>query len=238
MTDIATATLPASAFEIALAGANDDYPQRQLARIDVLEEAVIYTGYDGGRPAHCYEIDARDVATALSGVPLATPFPLPANCLYYGRRGGEERVAIYLPPHTRALTAAVGGKRRHYKAVPLPGLVFWGEGTRYRVRALDRVPSAGAIAYHAPLPNVNDDGLICRGDVAFPRCSTAAIHLAAELFLTSDFNDHLVQGRSQKHPKNVLEAWKTYARAESYPIEDLVRAHHAPLAAEITGEHR
>jgi hypothetical protein len=72
---------------------------------------------------------------------------------------------------------------------------------------------------------VNDSGLICFGNVQFPRCTPATIGAAAALFLESFFNDHLAAGRVAADPDGLLAFLKTLEGAASFPADQLKPAH-------------
>lgn len=197
--------------------------QKPVARIDILDETIFYTRYDGeGREVTSHELDPAVLATAFAGLPLSTGL-LPNGCLFYSRHEGQERLAIYLPPRVRPLRVQAGGERRRLD-VPLPGLVFWGTGQRYAVAAAKQWPGApGERLFYAPLPNVYPGGRICTGSVEFPTCAAQTIATAAKTFLESDFSSHLAGGKSSRHGDDILLLWQELADAgaEEYPLDDL-----------------
>lgn len=210
------------------AGAMPADCQRLLAVIHLFDEAIHYTRYDDdGRVARAHQISPGDLAAALSGVPLATG-PLPKRCLFYARAGGEERIAVYLPPAVRPLAVALGERHDVYN-VPCPPLVFLGQGPGYHVLAVRQRPGQDDRLYHAPFPNVHvggdgaDAGRICTGTADFPPCSGTSIYRAVDAFFESNFNDHITDGKSRAGT-DVLAIWQALheAGAEEYPLDDLV----------------
>lgn len=205
------------------ADALPDHYQKLLATIHVFDEAIHYTRYDAaGQIELAHQISPGDLVAALSGIPIATG-PLPKECLFYSRSGGDERIGVYIPPAVRRLAIA-GEKRRKFYQVPCPGLVFVGEGLSYSVYAVKQRPGLDDRLYRAPFPNVSveDSGGICRGTAEFPQCSTTTIHDAVKAFLESNFNNHWTTGKSNAD-RDVLDIWKELddAGAEEYPLDDL-----------------
>jgi len=226
---------PANALGLALAGAPvDGEHQARLARLDVFEESLVLTRYGrDGQPASCYEVDPGDLASAFSGIPISTGL-LPPHCLWYGRAGGETAVGIYAAPRKAELTVARGESRRSYR-VPLPGLIFCGLGTSYRVYALrDLRVEAATPLYHAPFPNVYPEGRICPGTVQFPPCDGDTIWLAFSLFLDSEFNQDLRQGKSLRHMDDVTALWADLDGRPRYPRKDLVPMRHKRVKDLVT----
>lgn len=212
--------------------------QSLVARVDIFDEAIVYTrfGQDGeARGSH--QVSPADLAAALSGVPVATGL-LPQGTLWYARHGDGVRMGLYLAPRVHKLAVQASGSHRRWLNVPLPPLVFVGNGASYSVHAVKQWPGATERLYQAPLPNVFLGGRICPGDVEFPACSPATIRKAADTFLASDFNTHLVQARSRAHGENVLELWQELhkAHATEYPLEDLVESGNPRKLSEVTGD--
>lgn len=112
--------------------------------------------------------------------------------------------------------------------MPLPGLVWIGEGYGYSLWAVkDEWPGPGSHLYHAPTPNAwSDDKGVCHGNVPFPAASAATIWQSVEMFFGSTFNNHLAGGKSYKHSDNILDMWRELNRAGAgeYPAGDLVDA--------------
>jgi len=213
-----------------------DAYQSLVARVDIFDEAIVYTrfGQDGeARGGH--QVSPADLAAALSGVPVATGL-LPQGTLFYSRHAGGVRMGLYLPPRVHRLAVQQGRKRARLN-VPLPPLVFVGDGSTYSVFAVKQYPVATERLYKAPLPNVYGDGKICPGNVPFPACSPATIRKAADLFLSSDFNTDLAGMRSQSHGENVLEMWQALHEtgAETYPLDDLLKASHPGALSDVVG---
>lgn len=210
--------------------------QLPVARLDILEEAIVYTRYDKtGQAMGSHQVSPADVAAALSGVPVTTGL-LPQGTLFYARHAGGVSMGLYLAPRVYPVTVQMAGKRRHWR-VPLPPLVFVGNGNTWSVFAVKQYPGETERLYNAPLPNVYTGGKICIGDVEFPACAPTTIRKAAEAFLASDFNTHLVQTRSKSHKENILELWQALDKthATEYPVDDLVTSPYPGKLSDLIG---
>lgn len=195
--------------------------QKLRARLELFDESIVLTRYENGAAVSAYEVSPDALATAFSGLPVITGV-LPDDCLFYAGAGSVVRLGIYLAPQTRALE--VDAKDMPTLTIPLPGMVFVGNGRTYQVFAVKQRPTEGSERlFHAPLPNVYDDGRICCGTVNFPVCSGKTIHEAARLFFASAFNNDLSGGKCRSQPDNVLALWKTLAAqgANEFPPDEL-----------------
>jgi len=127
--------------------------------------------------------------------------------------------------------------------VPLPALAFFGCDDNYYLWALRGVSlEPKAQLYRAPLPNINEHGLICFGSNQRPRVSAASFAEAWRLFLAAPFNDHHADGLSREFPEDVRrQLAKLYReRAKRYPARDLVRIDNTLEGAvdRLTNRHR
>lgn len=188
--------------------------------ISIYPEATILEKVltDGSHIAH--PISPADLAAQLNQIPLSTGL-LPPNTLFWRQAGGMECIAIYVPPRRWQPIAY----ERHY-ALPMPGMVFIGFGTQYTVFAVKRKPkSADAILYHLPVPNVNENGRICRGSVPFPTAGRDTIGAALDLFMEgSEFNHDNSQNRCHSFPENTLALWQQLDGKRKFPHAELVSA--------------
>lgn len=214
-----------NALEAASAGIGGDLARQALrARLDLFEESVVLTRYSDSQPTSVYEVDPTALAQAFAGLPLLTGL-LPRDCLFYEVAGGQERMAIYVAGHTyplRVHTATIDATW----LVPLPGMIWLGQGIEYKLLAVKQRPGAASERlFRAPAPNVWHDGRVCNGDVNFPVCNAATIHQAFRLFVGSTFNADLNSGKAQSYEKNILDQWRALAEAEvsAYPLDELVK---------------
>ena len=193
------------------------YPR---ARLDLYDEAVILSRYEGADRRTSYPVAVDDLAAAFSRVPVSSGL-LPANCLFWGRENGQTRIAIYVPGRRWRLRTA-----ERIFDVPLPPLIFAGAGEQYRVFAVKRRPHAAPIElYHCPTPNVHPNGVICQGSVPFPVCASDTVEQALSLFLEGSlFNGDLVANRCRSFPDDVRKLWGQLEGAKRFPVRELVPA--------------
>lgn len=203
----------------------DDYTSLRMT-LHLYDDMIVATKHGEGSES-TFVVDPLELAQRLGGLDVQSGI-LPRNCLFWQRRGGQERLAVYVPPQVWRVEIAANGRRIE---VPLPGLVFVGQGKRYGAWAVVEpeqapagwLPHAGTALYRCPTPNIGDDG-VCAGSVRFPVAGAGTIWAAVSLFFESRFNDHLSNGKSQRHPDCILEMWYEIADSEAYPVDDLVKA--------------
>jgi PRTRC genetic system protein B len=199
----------------------DDYDSVKM-RLDLYSSMIVATKYDQGRPMETYALDPADVAAALTNIPLVSGL-LPRGCLFWGKANGGEWLAIFVEPKVWPVSVE---RQKETWYVPMPGLVFIGQGGEYTLYAVKEQywPVADTPLYYAPCPNVYGNTGVCQGNAPFPPASAGTIWRAVEVFFSSGFNMHLVQGKSLAHKDNILEVWRELheAGAGEYPLDDLV----------------
>ena len=216
---------------------NDEDYARLEARLDLYTDFVVLSKFFAGEVSETYVVDPAEVAAALAGLDLGSGL-LPENCLFWSKKGGWDRLGIYLPPQTWLVTVrnedqahstdpstSSGGTSGQAWRVPLPGLVFTGYEYNYSLWAVtDRPAGPATPLYMAPCPNVSLEG-VCRGNAPFPRTTTTTMWQAVDIFFSSKFNRDLSNAKSQAYPDCILDQWRALAQAgtETYPLEDLVQ---------------
>ncbi len=199
---------------------NDDDYARLEGRLDLYTDFVVLSKFFAGETTEQYVVDPAEVAAALAGVDLGSGL-LPEGCLFWSKRGGWDRLGVYVPPRTWLVT--VRNEPQAWR-VPLPGLIFTGHEYDYSLWAVTERPAARqAPLYMAPCPNVSLDG-VCRGSAPFPRAGTTTLWQAVDVFFSSRFNRDLSNQKSKAYPACVLDQWRALhqAGAEVYPPADLV----------------
>jgi hypothetical protein len=214
----------------------DDYARLQ-ARLDFFSDFIVLAKIKAGEITERYIVDPTDVTAALAGVNLSSGL-LPDNCLFWGKRNGNDHLAVYVPPQSWLVSvrdeaqapstgpsASSGSISGQAWRVPLPGLVMIGHEYDYTLWAVtDRPTEENIPLYMAPCPNVHPEG-VCRGNAPFPKAGPATIWQAVDVFFSSRFNRDLSNGKSQAYPDCVLDQWRVLIESgtESYPLDDLVK---------------
>lgn len=109
--------------------------------------------------------------------------------------------------------------------LPMPALAFLGYGQKYYVWAFKNKELTGDTKlFAAPLPNVDANGAICFGRNVVPKASAQSIEDAWQLFLTSPFTGHAVNGKSRAYPDDVRKQMNRLIAGQQrrYPLWDLV----------------
>lgn len=121
--------------------------------------------------------------------------------------------------------------------IKLPGLVLFGIGRNYYLWAV-KTPEfeAEAQAFHAPLPNVYEDGKVCFGANDVPAVEGTNLNAAWDLFWRAPFSEGATNSKSRRHPNHICEqlyrlSHRTRKRAP-YPLADLV-PYSASIAAKV-----
>ena len=191
----------------------DTVPRAQLTLTD---ETIYLTRYDErGRPLSTFPISPADAAAAFNGVGGIRTGLLSLDTLWGGVRGGQTTIGVYLPPTKRDLRFG-----RNTLHLPLPGFIFAGQGAQYSIFAIKEQPTARAALFHAPLPNVRENGEVCPGNVKFPKCDIRALHQAVALFFESHFNHDLSTDKVRARG-SLFNFLKRQQRARSFPLKAL-----------------
>lgn len=134
--------------------------------------------------------------------------------IYQNKLTGERRVSADFS----GVTSEMWKKVRVMYELPLPAFVFAGVSNKYYIWAVKRirweqkgaslVPKA--VLYHAPLPNIYENGAICFGANQPPNLSSKDGKYANTLldetwriFIGSPFNADLSKGKSKANPSDV-----------------------------------
>ena len=143
------------------------------------------------------------------------------------RWGQSSRGTWMLRWHAPALYTVRLAKRKQALKVPMPALVWFGQGRKYYIFAQTdaRFEPDGEL-YLAPLANVNKHGLICFGKNEHPDVTKGGFETAWQTFWAAPFNDDHSQGKSLEQGNNgsinlLLQALARRKDA-AYPVKDLV----------------
>jgi hypothetical protein len=212
------------------------------AVLKLYDDMITQTRYDvAGQVVDEYIVDPLDIAMRLSGMNISTGL-LPRNCLLSQLKEGQKRIGILIEP--RVWVVNVSGEKKPWR-VPLPALVFVGQGIKYGCWALSsKAAGPGAnwrlkpetAVFAAPCSNVSGNG-VCAGSVKFPMAAPDTIWEAWGLFIESEFNTHLDTHKSRTRQRDsILKIWRELheAEAEEYPVDDLYEV--GTLKGVIEGE--
>lgn len=206
--------------------AYDDIPRTQIT---IYDECATLMHFDRGQPTTAYPVLVQDVARALNVFGTSTGL-LPEGVLFVQTAAtGPVRIGFYLPPARH--TIRFDGERRKPITIPLPGFVFVGHGSEFYIWATPERPAdEHAELYHAPLPNIYEDGRICVGSVKFPSTGIETIRACAKLFFESNFSYHLVGDR-----QHTIQFLRRLNGKRQYPIQTLEPA--TTIGAVLKGSH-
>lgn len=202
-----------------------NYASLQM-RLELFEDMIVAQRIEDGQPSASFIVDPLDLAEALSGLAAASGL-LPSGCFFWQRRGGQERLGVFVPPQVWRLRVVPTDEIN--RVIPLPGLVFAGRGRDYKVYAVRETEQAEITPrtplFHAPMPNVSGQG-VCLGSAEVPQAAAKSMAAAVSGIMESEFNNHLDNRKSKKYPGGILRMWRVLhrAKAETYPLNDLVEA--------------
>ena len=163
---------------------------------------------------------------------------LPNGVVRCGSNTAGEWAVLFVPLAQQMLELQETGKVQ----VPLPGMVMVGVGGDYRIWSVSTKQfEPDATGYHAPLPNVHENGKICWGTNCPPIASPQNITKAWMLFISSPFNGDLVYGKSRSHHSDIRQQLIALSkrRRKTYPTNDLMPAckgYRHPAIAELVEE--
>lgn len=175
--------------------------------------------YREGKQEHYKLLSPASVRQAFSNEPIDSGW-IQSGVVRWGVAARGEWVIMFVPP--KAYKLDFGSNET--LTVALPGFVFLGVGKYYYIWAISgEAFEPKFTAFHAPLPNVRPGGDICFGNNIPPSASCQTIAQAWDLFMQSEFNGDLANGKSRSQPNDVREKLRSVAKRHSraYPVKDL-----------------
>lgn len=188
-------------------------------------------------------LSAQSVRLAFSREPVDSGWLSPEICRWGYSQAGQWAI-MFIPPavHTLWLPASLIARKGDnplqtqteapelnegfaVMKVPLPALVFAGVGQHYYLWAVNsKTFDPQLIPYLAPLPNVYTDGRICWGSNQVSLATPQNLKETWQLFISSPFNSHLVQGKSKLYKTDILVRLGKLAAShrKTYPASDLI----------------
>lgn len=191
------------------------------AAIFIGANTYLYKRRDPKRP-HVFQykcLSPETLAAAFQIEQIDTGW-LPPGLVRCGSNTRGNWAVFFVPP--QCCSIAVEATRLK---VPLPGLVLLGCESQYWLWAIcESQFDPQSKAHYAPLPNVHNTGKICWGSNKPPSLANQSIAQTWKLFIESPFNDHLVQGKSQKYPQTIVQQLRSLSKrnCKTYPDRDLV----------------
>ena len=190
-------------------------------RVDIFDESILLH-YFGQYGIQTRLVSAVDIARAFAMELRLHSGILPRDALWWSLGPEGQEVALWRPPQVwRVALVLEAFKPPRRFTLPMPGLVFvCSPGREPRVYAARSRPAGPqSLLYHAPLFNVFSEGRTCTGTHKYPQ----AVEEIPESFFTSFFTrEGHTQGRSKKHPEDLLALWEKLDGKKRYPLRDLV----------------
>ena len=148
---------------------------------------------------------------------------LPQGVLRWGSGPAGTFMVKYIPAGMYRLHLSTQDPAKpRMTSVPLPALVFAGVESTYYVAAVrDEHIGPKTLLFHAPLPNVYEEGRVCFGTNQPPAVSWKTIDAAWRLFLASPFTGASAQRKSVAYPDDVRQQLLACEQAAHYPVDDL-----------------
>jgi PRTRC genetic system protein B len=198
----------------------------EVAALIITDDQYVFRHRAGERETLKF-VSPASVRAAFSHEPIDSGW-LPCGTQRWGLGPAGHWAVLFIPAQIHPLLFNAdpifgGGAGIARLNVPLPPLVFMGHAAAYHIWALDHNAfDPKARMYHAPLPNVHPDGLVCFGANLAP--DAARIGQAWQLFLASPFNADLASGKSKAQPNDVRAQLRNLADNphKTYPPRDLV----------------
>ena len=175
--------------------------------------------YREGKQEHYKLLSPASVRQAFSNEPIDSGW-IPFGVVRWGIAARGEWVVMFVHPKAHKLDFG----SNETLTVALPSFIFLGVGKYYYIWAITgETFDPGSTAFHAPLPNVRPGGDICFGNNIPPSANCQTIAQAWDLFMQSEFNGDLANGKSRSQPNDVREKLRSVAkrRSRAYPVKDL-----------------
>ncbi|MCC6743631.1 MAG: hypothetical protein IT175_07185 [Acidobacteria bacterium] len=182
-------------------------------------QAVVH--YRDGSGTCTRPVSLESVRAAFSALPVDCGW-LDSRVRRVGFDCGRPFLVASIPGGVRSLwIEAAGGDLRI--EVPMPPLVFFGSDGRWRVWAVTSDTfSPDLEAFHAPLPNLGDDGGICWGANGVPDADPRSLDAALDLFWASPFSGHGARWRVSDEVGDVRQVLVSLQGAARFPLDRLV----------------
>ncbi len=173
-------------------------------------------------------VSPKHVRQAFTQEPIDSGWLSP-NVVRWGMSGHGDWVVMFIPPQVHKLPF-IGEDPDNPKniieySIPLPALIFIGNGSQYSVWAVKtKTFDPSSLVYRAPLPNSNIYGEICFGPTKPPRANGHSVTEAWRVFSNTAFSNHTVDGKCKSQSKDVRVLLRELSRTEQldFPLNELV----------------
>ncbi len=170
-------------------------------------------------------VSPQAVAAAFRNMPFDSGWLTP-GIIRCGSTAQGEFALLFIPAGVHKMEVESSrSKRVQTLRVPLPGLLFFGYGKQFMVWAVkDAAPAPKSELFHAPLPNVFENGSICWGSNKPPRPNASTIRVAFDLFISSPFSSHAANGKTRSNRSDVRPLLRRLNHAAKFPAGELLRS--------------
>lgn len=183
-------------------------------------------------------VTANDVAAAFTNTEIDTGW-MPAGVVRYGHEA-RGRWFVYSPPAQKihiTLAAVDDGVSEQQITVPVPRTVMLGVGQEYYLWCIKTKHfEHDAVIFNAPFPNLYPDGKICWGNNTAPDADPKSARLAWELFFSTPFNNHLVNGKSHSQRNDVRRLLRQMDGKNAWPADEWVNIRGAKTVTDALHE--
>ncbi len=138
-----------------------------------------------------------------------------------------ESCSVWWRPGARASLSLRTNSETVFVNVPLPGLVLASQKDRaLSVVAVksDERPGKDTLLFHAPLPNVSEQGAVCLGSTELAVFDPLSEETPWNAFWGSAFSGHQVVGKSRGFPEDVRLLLLGLDNQPVFPLDDLEAA--------------
>lgn len=196
-----------------------------LARLEFWDDRLVHTTFPARGLAESRLLDPADLASALAGRRVLRTGLLGPDALFVVQRGATTHTGVWSPPRRWPTALMRGGLVTDRLMLPMPGaVVVTGSDGRHALFAATARPAAGCAGlaqplYRYPAFNLNTNETICAGSHIFGGDPWRTLDDFFESFFAAELTG---QGRSRRHPDDLLARWRELDGAADYPLADLV----------------
>ncbi|MBD2075410.1 hypothetical protein H6F86_16205 [Phormidium sp. FACHB-592] len=167
-------------------------------------------------------VSPEDVKSAFNAI-FSDSGWLPANVVRWGHGHGKEWVVLFKPAQVYTLSLAEPQPQQSVLRVPLPSLVILVVDHNLYVWAVKTAAfKPDTYVFHAPLPNVAQNGRVCFGANQHPPASLQTANSSWETWINGAFTAESCTNRSKAYADDVRLQLRAVDGKAKYPQADLV----------------